>query len=310
MGRRPLKIALALGGGGVRGLAHIGIIKELEKDIPIDFISGTSMGALVGAHYALNKNIDLLEKKVLGILERKEVKDIEKVISGDTLVEEKKLIIQNLIILAKKIFLLNLRAIKRWMFSGKEIAWIFDELGFNVDFGRTKIPFCCLGADLRTGEEVIMNTGRIRDAVLASLSLPGVFPPVKRGRHLLVDGGIIGSVPVDAAKTMGADIIIAVGVEAQVDYNRKLGNGLDIMFQADAIRAYKLYELRLKNADLVIYPDVAHITWASFSRAKECINEGRKAAQKMKPQIVDLIKRKNKSRFWKSVFFLNRGKGD
>lgn len=155
---------------------------------------------------------------------------------------------------------------------------------------------------MRTGQEVIISKGSIKEAVLASVSLPGVFPPVKIGKFLLVDGGIIGSVPVEAARDMGADIVIAVGVEAQVDYNKKLGNGVDIMFQADAIRAWKLSDMRIKEADVIIYPEVGNITWASFSKANECIKAGEEATKKMIDQILAVIKKRRKKGFWKEFF--------
>ncbi|MFH1063155.1 MAG: patatin-like phospholipase family protein [Candidatus Omnitrophota bacterium] len=233
------------------------------------------------------------------IINRKEIKEIENLISGYSPVEEKKVIVKELFTFVKRMVIFNIKAIKRWVFSGKEIDWIFEYLGIDADFSKVKIPFCCTSMDLRTGDEIVLQAGSIKEAVLASVSLPGVFPPVKQGERLLVDGGIIGSVPVDAAKAMGADFIIAVGVEAQVDYNKKLGNGMDIMFQADAIRAYWLSDLRLKGADIVIYPDVGKISWAAFSQAKECIKAGEIAAEQMLPQILELIKHKNRRKFWK-----------
>ncbi|MBU0635042.1 MAG: patatin-like phospholipase family protein [Candidatus Omnitrophica bacterium] len=302
MDKIPVKVVLALGGGGVRGLAHIGILRALSKDIPISMIAGTSMGAVVGALYALNLDTEEVEKKLFEILEKKEIKEIERLISGHNVVEEKKIIIQRLLTFVKKMYLLNLRAIKRWIFSGREINSIFDELGFDIDFKKLKIPFSCMSVDLRTGDEVIMNKGNLKEAILASISLPGVFPPVKKGNRLLVDGGVICSVPVDAAKEMDADLVIAVGVESAIDYNKKLGNGFDIMFQADAIRAYKINEMKLKTADLIILPEVGHISWASFSQAPECIKAGEKAAEKMKPQILDMIRKKRRDKFWKGFF--------
>ncbi len=191
MDKIPVNIALALGGGGVRGLAHIGVIKALTKDIPINMIAGTSMGALIGAQYALNPDIGLIEKNMMSMLERKEVKDIEQLMGGSAPGDEKKIIIESLITFVREMVLFNLRSIKRWIFSGKDIAWIFDNLGLDVDFKEFKIPFCCTSADLRTGEEVVSDSGNVKEALLASVSLPGVFPPVKKGNRLLVDGGII-----------------------------------------------------------------------------------------------------------------------
>jgi len=298
----PIKVALALGGGGVRGLAHIGIIRALQKDIPIDMIAGISMGAIIGGYYALNKDVVALEKKVKGIISKKDVKEIEKIVSGHSPVDEKKLIMETLLTFVKQVYLMNLRVIKRWVFSGKEIDWVFNELGLDVDFQKTQIPFVCVSADLRSGKEVIIGDGNIKDAVLASVSLPGVFPPVKRGEQLLVDGGIIGSVPVDAARAMGADVVIAVGVEALVDYNKILGNGIDIMFQADAVRAYTLSQLRMRDADFVIYPEVGNISWASFSKAEDCIKAGEAAAEAIKPQLIEMINKKRRAKFWKGFF--------
>ena len=305
MGRNRVKVALALGGGGVRGLAHIGVIRALQEEgVCIDMIAGTSMGAMIGAQYALNLNINAIERRMLAMADRKEVSAIEKLISGYSPSDEKKLIIQSLFSFVKQMVLVNVRAIKRWVFSGKEISWIFEHLEIDTDFRKFKIPFCCTSVDLRTGQEVIISKGSIKEAVLASVSLPGVFPPVKNGNRLLVDGGIIGSVPVEAARVMGADVVIAVGVEAKVDYNKKLGNGLDIMFQADAIRAWKLSDMRIKGADIIIHPDVASVGWASFSKADECIKAGEKAARAMKEQIWEVIKRKQKQKFWKNFFSL------
>lgn len=160
--------------------------------------------------------------------------------------------------------------------------------------------------DLRTGDEVVLSKGRVREAVLASVSLPGVFPPVKIGKRLLVDGGIIGSVPVEAARAMGADIVIAVGVEAQVDYNKKLGNGMDIMFQGDAIRAWKLSDIRIKGADIIIYPKVGNISWASFSKANDCMKAEEEATKKMKDQILEVIRKKRKKKFWREFLGLSK----
>ncbi|MBU1042802.1 MAG: patatin-like phospholipase family protein [Candidatus Omnitrophica bacterium] len=308
MNKNKLKIGLALGGGGVRGLAHIGVIKALEKHISIDIIAGTSMGAMVGAQYALNPDSQAIEERMLSLVDHKEIKEIEKMIGGYSPEEEKKVIVKELFTFVKRMLLFNIRAIKRWVFSGKEIDWIFEYLGIEHDFSQLKIPFCCTSMDLRTGDEIISQGGSIKQAVLASVSLPGVFPPVKVGERLLVDGGIIGSVPVDAVKAMGADIVIAVGVEAQVDYNKKLGNGMDIMFQADAIRAYWLSDLRIKGADIAIYPDVGKISWAAFSRGEECIKAGEDIAEKMLPQILEIIKRKKRDKFWKNFLPFSKQK--
>lgn len=139
---KKVKIALALGGGGVRGLAHIGVIRALqEQGVHIDMIAGTSMGAMIGAQYALDPNISTIERRMLAMLDRKEIRAIEKLISGYSPSDEKKLIINSLFSFVKQMVMVNVRAIKRWVFSGKEIFWIFEHLELNTDFKKCKILF-------------------------------------------------------------------------------------------------------------------------------------------------------------------------
>jgi len=300
--RDPLTVGLALGGGGVRGLAHLGVIKELEKDIPIQMIAGTSMGAVVGGMYALDPNIAVIEKKLFIALASKPMRDMEQFMSGQSGGNEKKVIMENLLSFVKKVYLFNLRVIKRWLFDGSELMPLFNYLGFDADFKATRLPFCVVSADLHTGQEVVLRDGNMKGAILASIALPGIFPPVRRGRHVLVDGGIVSSVPVGPCRELGASLVIGVGVEARVDHHKKLDNGLDIMFQADAIRQAALSESNLQFADIVIRPDVGHIGWAEFSRARECVQAGARAAQRMKPEILKLIHSRKRKSFWRRLF--------
>ncbi|MCM8812630.1 MAG: patatin-like phospholipase family protein [Candidatus Omnitrophica bacterium] len=302
MGEKDLKIGLALGGGGARGFAHIGVLKALASEFPIHCVAGTSMGALVGGCFAHRPDVHLLEQHLVGVCERPGLKSIENLISGETFAEGKELILQALMSFVKKFYLLNLRMMRRWLFSGREIADIFDELGLNVDFRALALPFACTAVDLRSGEEFLLTKGNVKNSILASVALPGVFPPCKRGERLLVDGGVVGSVPVRAARALGADIVIAVAVDPYIPYIRKLGTGLDILFQTDAIRARALNALILEEADFVISPDVASISWAAFSRARECVRAGERAAEKLKPEIMKFLQVKQRARRWQKIF--------
>ena len=182
--KKGLKIGLALGGGSARGLAHVGVILALEAyNIPIDIIAGTSIGSVIGGLYASGATIEQLEEVALSIKKSKTLFMIDPVfphsglISGDRI--EK---------------MLN-------QFSLKDKA--FDDL---------KIPFAAVATDVESGAKVILNQGKVIDAVRASISIPGIFTPVKYQDYYLVDGGVVDPVPVDVAQMMGADIIIAVSL--------------------------------------------------------------------------------------------------
>ena len=188
MGKRP-KIGLALGSGSARGLSHIGVIKVLEKNkVPIDYISGTSIGALIGGHYATFLDIKELEKMALKITKRDLVK------------------------------LLDVSLPKNSLIKGKKIRNLIQEKMGNQTFSHTKIPLTIIATDLESGKEVIMNRGKLVDAMQASISIPGIFSPVELNGKLLIDGGVTNSTPVDVVKKMGADIIIGVDLTIAVSY--------------------------------------------------------------------------------------------
>jgi len=206
--RKKFKVVLALGGGGVRGLAHIGVLKVFEREkIPIDLIVGTSMGAVIGGAYALSKDSFYLERKVLELLKKKPIAKLE-ALAGESRPEEKRMIVEGLVSFVKDLLLWNLKGIKRSMGNGAEIKEIVRELVEKESFSQTKIPFACIACDLKTGDEVILNKGKLADAVMASSSVAAVFPPVKLGERLLIDGGITSEVPTEAASKLGADFIV------------------------------------------------------------------------------------------------------
>ncbi|MBU3934186.1 MAG: patatin-like phospholipase family protein [Candidatus Omnitrophica bacterium] len=303
------KIGLALGGGGVRGLAHIGIFKVFEEaNVPIDLIVGTSMGAVIGGAYALSgrsSSLDL-EQKMLGLLKRKEIAKLES-LAAESRPEEKKMLIEGLVAFVKDLLLWNLKGVKRWIANGAEIKALVKESVEDADFSQTKIPFACVACDLKTGQEVVLNEGRMAEAVMASGSVPAVFPPVQSGERLLIDGGITSEVPVEAARRLGADFVVAVNVESKIFYNN-FRHGMDILFQSDEIRSHELVRLKLKLADFVIQPGVGNISWAAFSKGEECIREGEKAARAALAGLKSAIAKKRRTYILKKLFGIGRRK--
>jgi len=182
--KKGLKIGLALGGGSARGLAHVGVILALEAyNIPIDIIAGTSIGSVVGSLYAAGASIDQLEEAALSMKKSKTLSLTDLVLPHSGLI------------------------------SGERIEEMLNDLFLeDKTFADLKIPFAAVATEIESGAEVILNQGKLIDAVRASISIPGIFTPVKYGEYYLVDGGVVNPVPVDVVKMMGADIIIAVSL--------------------------------------------------------------------------------------------------
>jgi len=182
------KIGLALGSGAAKGLAHIGVIKVLEANqIPVDFIAGSSMGALIGALYSSGLSVAQMEDIACNTDWKLIAKMLTPTLPLAGLVE------------------------------GNRIRQFFRTLMEDKNFDDIKLPFAAVTTDVQTGEEIIIENGSLIEAVRASISIPGIFTPVRHQDRFLVDGGIVNPVPADAVRNMGADIVLAVNVVSSVD---------------------------------------------------------------------------------------------
>ena len=300
--RRGFKVALALGGGGVRGFAHVGVLKVLNSySVPIDLIVGTSMGAIVGSIFCLNPDVDALEQRLLETVTHSQVRRLESFFAPATEKNQQKFLIQKLLSKIKNLYLWNLRAAKKWLIRSEPIIAVLKGLFENKRFSDTKIPFACVTVDLNTASNVIIQKGRILEAVLASSSVPGVFAPLKRGNQLLSDGGILSVVPARQARILGADFVI--GVDLSPSYSKRdLISGLDVMFQADWIKSCYLNKLNLKFCDWVIKPDIVDLSWSAFSKGSFCIQKGESAALKDIEKIKRALIEKRRFYFLKALF--------
>jgi len=296
---RSLKIGLALGGGGARGLAHIGVLKVLQREgVPIHAIAGTSMGAIVGGAFSLYQDAHFLEQQAFRI--REKIPEFEKISITD-LPKHRRFVIHRFLTFLKEIYLLNLGATRKWFVDQDTARKLLVEIFDEKEFSDSKIPFTAVSTDLRTGEEIPLREGKMVDAVLASMSIPGYFQPIEMGSHLLVDGGVTSLVPVDAVRQLGVDVVIAVNVERGV-WRQRFDHGIDILFQVDDIRGSELNRMKLASADVVICPKVQHINWAQFSRMEEVIRRGEEAAREALPEIKRVISYKKRKLFLKRLF--------
>ncbi len=286
---RRKRIGLALGGGGARGLAHIGVLRVLENEkIPIDLIAGTSIGALMGGAYASGTNPDELQKKVDEYLNSPEFRSsaIRAFETGHAkgeigLTQRIQTYLRNHFYLIQALF-------KPGILSHEDFQATIDYFIPNIQIEEARIPFRAVATDLVSGEEIIFSKGSLRQAVMASCAVPGALAPLKEGERLLSDGGIICSVPSSVARQEGADIVIAVVVDRGIG-SEELRNVVDVYLRVNEIMGERLKQCELAEADVVIRPEVGDLHWSSFSEAMNLIDEGEKAAREKLDDIRRLM---------------------
>lgn len=292
-----MKIAYALGGGGARGIAHVGVLKAFEEaNLKPDMIVGTSMGSIIGAMYAQYGSSVKIEEKLKAFIESKEYKDLDlkymrRSDSGGSF-------FGNIARQIEERIVINLSASQKAIFKQESFT---DALEFLLQPGvieKLTIPFLAIASDLLTGQKVVLSQGDIRTAVLASSSIPGFLPPVTYRGWELVDGEVSDLVPCTTARETGADFIIAVDVSQGLLPPPDLDNAFDIIFRAGHIKSYDLIQLRMKNADFIVRPEVGGFHWTKFNEQEVLIEEGYRAGK----SAISEIKRKlryRKFKFWK-----------
>jgi NTE family protein len=262
------KIGLALGGGGARGYAHIGVLKVLEQNnIPIDFIAGTSAGALVGALYAFFKKYE----------------DVEQVALGNDLFKFLNLVIDP--------------SFSGGLIKGDKLNNFLVQVFEGSGFDGLQIPFSAVASEVDTARTAVLNGGDLASAVQASAAFPLVFKSVLLEGKLLWDGGMSDPVPADVAKQMGADIVIVVNLYNETAFKAREGEKKEGVYEtaARAIEAlqHNLSKECLKCADIVIEPSVAGIDMLGLDKflkgGEEIILEGEKAAIEALPRIKEAI---------------------
>lgn len=306
MKNKYFKIGLALGGGGARGLAHVGVIKALEReDIPIDFIAGTSVGSVVGAFYALHKDSQKLlttarqladkMNKYQNQLDFNQFNQFEK--------EDKKIFPWvKLTDFIKRGYFLHTELKKTYLNDGMMIKKLYSEIFGERLFSETKLPFIAVAADLISGEEIFLNKGKITPALMASCAIPGIFPPVQFQNKLLVDGGIIDNIPIKAVRKMGANLVIASNISKKLKRKTEFKNAIDILLRSEKITSNELRKEQLETADFIISPEIHHVDWWNFSKPKQCIHLGEEATNKVIAELLKIIKKKKIKTGWKKLF--------
>ena len=252
----PIRVGIALGGGAAKGFAHIGVIKMLEANgLAPAVVSGTSAGSVVGALYASGMNAFEMQEKAVALDEAK-IRDLQLSSGGLVL--------------------------------GQKLEDYVNEQVRRKPLEQMAKPFVVVATRLEDGERTVFARGNTGQAVRASSSVPGVFQPVTIGKYHFVDGGIVSPVPVDAARQLGADIVIAVDISNKAR-GQTPGDMLGTLGQSIAIMGQKLGQAELARADVIIRPQVLDIGSADFSQRTNAILEGEKAALAVMPQIRERV---------------------
>jgi len=260
--KKRKKVGLVLGSGGARGIAHVGVLKVLEREgIKIDYLVGCSMGSFIGACYALGFCLSDLEK---------EFKDFEK----------KRKVIKGLVDFSMKNSILK----------GEKVYKHIFRLVKNYTFKDLKIPFKIMVTDLENGDEVALSDGDLVKAIQASVSVPGIFPPVEINGRYFIDGGVTNPTPIDVADSMGADLIIGVDFVSQRKKkyvsNPKMMTTLSRTFDIVRFQVLKFKMEKIADKTILIKPKIrSSIDSFKFYNIKKFIQSGEEATEKVLDQI-------------------------
>jgi len=288
------KVGLALGGGGARGLAHLGVLKVLEEEgIFFDLMAGTSFGAIIGAMYAQNPRVKDLHQRVSAFLYSPQFKRTKIFFIKKHYEEEKRVgFIWNLKAYLQRGIFFGISLQKSSFISERDFLENINGLFDDQNIEDTAIPFMVVSTDLIQGREIVLDKGPLRRAVAASCAIPGVFPPINIGEYKLVDGGWVNQVPVNPLIGGGADFIIAVDTSEDEVAVRSFGNGLDIVLRAGDITRKALSDLQLKQADVILRPKIGNIHWSDFWKMEDALKEGEAAAREKVEEIRRAIRKK------------------
>jgi len=276
---RP-RLGLALSGGGACGLAHIGVLKELERaHIPIDYLAGTSMGGVIAAVYAAGMGPAKIEAIAMEFAESRNI-----------------------------LKLVDRTAPRRGLFQGEQLHAFFRQHLRELTFAELRIPLTLVAVDLNSGQEVHFHEGRVADAVRASVSVPGLLAPVESNGQCLVDGGLLNNLPADVVRQMGANLVLAVDVANGNDsafwqsLGKKrfilgtvggligvLGESLELIMRAQ--RTYKLSEAR---PDFLLQPPIPQgiSLMTGYHRAAELVSLGEESTRSIVPQLQAALQMK------------------
>jgi len=301
---RP-KIGLVLGGGGARGYAHVGVLKKLEEmRIPFDYIAGTSMGSIVGAFLATGMQSDELGQ----VVREADWDDLFKDKTSREDIPFRRKADDNLGLFGPKLGIgKDSSLLPKGVVSGQKVIFMFESVTSQrvntSDFDLLPIPFRAIATDIVSGDMVVIANGELSMAMRASMAVPAVFDPVRRDDYLLVDGGLVRNLPVDVARDMGADVVIAVDVGTKLAGKSEITNALAIVYQMSGLLTVQNTNKQIESLgenDVLISPDIGDkISSADFKKLDVAIPIGYAAAEAMQYQLQKYSLSESEYRAWR-----------
>lgn len=284
--KRP-KIGLVLTGGGAKGFAHIGVLKVIEKaGIKIDYIGGTSMGAVVGGLYASGYSAQQIDSIFQNTNFDELLQDyIPR--TSKSFYEKKNDELYAMSLPFNKFSLGVPIALSKGMYNYNLLTKLTHKVRHVRDFNKLPIPFLCIATNIETGEQLVLNNGYLPQALLASSAFPTLFSPVEIDGKVLIDGGVTNNYPVDEVKKMGADIIIGVDVQDGLKDRNALKEATKILLQISNLQMIEGMKVKIKKTDIYIKPDITDYSVISFDKGTEIVKKGEDAAL----EVFDKLKK-------------------
>ncbi|MEL1255753.1 patatin-like phospholipase family protein [Flavobacterium sp. DGU38] len=290
--KRP-KIGLVLSGGGAKGFAHIGVLKVLEEaGLKVDYIGGTSMGAIIGGLYATGYNASQIDS----IFKRTNFDEL----INDYIPRASKNFYgkRNDELYALVLPFSNFRigipeALSKGMYNYNLLSSLTRNVRHVRDFNQLPTPFLCIGTDIETGKEVLLNKGNLAQAMVASAAFPSLFSPVEVDGKLLVDGGVVNNYPIKEVRDLGADIIIGVDVQDDLLTRKNLKNATKILVQITNLQSIEKMKAKREDTNIYIKPDIRDFGVISFDRGGEIIRRGEDATFEVYEKIKALTNEQN-----------------
>ncbi len=284
-----MKIGLSLSGGAARGLVHLGVLQELEKArIPVDMVAGCSIGALIGAMYSVDPDVDKLSDKLFTFLDNHggQIIPIDHIVDDEN--TERRSIFKKIADALKVSVYYGVALTKISYLSSEGLKNSIGKLVPDIDIKDCKLPFSCSATDIKSYKEYYFTEGSLLDAVVASCSLPGLYPPVDFEGMQLIDGGWSSPNHIDQLRAMGAGFVIASDIQHEINQG-DVTSGLDVVIRSNTATRKILSRTQLKTADIAVQPDTCDINWWDFESAGECLvlgqNQTRDMAKKIKRKI-------------------------
>ena len=275
--KRP-KIGLVLSGGGAKGFAHIGVLKVIEEaGVKIDYIGGTSMGAVVGGLYASGYNATQIDS-IFQTTNFDELLNDFTPRSSKSFYEKRNDESYALVLPFNKFRIGIPEALSKGLYNFNLLSRLTRNVRHVKDFNQLPTPFLCIGTNIETGKQVLLNKGNLAQAMLASAAFPSLFSPIEIDGELLVDGGVANNYPIEEVRNLGADIIVGVNVQDGLADRTQLKNATKILVQITNLQSIEKMKSKIIDTDIYINPDIKNYGVISLDKGKEIVQKGEEAA--------------------------------